>query len=172
MIDKKLVKLLRENQTDCSENKEDIFFANNLVEIKNKIIDSKNKKSFFSFRTLSYSLAILLVVVIPLILVLSGIFQNNVQTTGTILNISYEKAMFFSEKNFELLHLARAGYDSAKIELFNSIYYDIENNATFDTNVDYSMYSDTEFTNNTQTKTDTMRLTNLAYAYTDYLINS
>ncbi len=178
MKDEAFLKFLKENKVDYLKDKDELFFENNLVEIKNKIISGKTKQNIFSFKNLSLAFSSLILIALPLIMLLTGVFsvkpENpiNKKPVAQSLNVSYDKAMYLSQKNFELVELARAGYSSAKIELYNSIYHDLKHNNSFDTGQDYSGYYNSEESVeiNTNSKNET-QLNKLAYAYTDLLIN-
>lgn len=115
---KKLIKFLKENEEQYE--KEQIFYENVLVEIKEKINNEKTR-SKINYNKLLISLASLIILVLPLTLYL-------ILKTGTVkerylnpVQISFNEAETMYEENVDLVEIARIGDSEAKEELYEAV---------------------------------------------------
>ena len=123
---KKTIKFLRQYQDETTVQKSEIFYANILVEVKEKIHSHKHRKQNFFVKRFSYAIVSALVLAVPLFILLSGNPQINSEKFTSVevaenIKISLPEAQSLYAQNHHLVSLARTGSEDAKTELFLAI---------------------------------------------------
>ena len=124
---KKTIKLLREFERKTNIEKDELFFRNMLVEIKENILVSKNLRQGMIAKRFSYAFFSTFVVIIPLFIILLGgkPSQNKAAIAAAPsaqeIKISIPEAQTLYAVNHHLVSLARTGSEDAKTELFFAV---------------------------------------------------